>query len=408
MRIHPPKRGRPPFLNQRDQFRMLTMVGLLTLVIIAARVAARPSSWYWLTGVPAEQSQQATGESEIDFTVETTRPLNPDEFFASIEEGDSQAQENSTPNSADAGQSGAATQAQQDGAARQDAGTAHDAPAATETEAPRPAESPGPPPANLDAENVFSVVEDNTLGVRQQEAGVHDMLLARAAELSSAQQAGSSLDDVSFTVLMLEPDRFRGELITIRGRVKRVVELPVAANRFGIERMYEAWIFTRDSGTNPYRFVFTKPPVDVPLAENIEGEIDVTATGYFFKRYGYASEGGMHVAPLLLGSELKRNVPREIIPVDAGFARYVIAAVLIGLAVLTFALWRINRSDRKFYEGKLRPLSAPADTSLAPLQGRADESAREMLGRMQQEDETQGSTGEPPAPSDSRGESEPS
>ena len=58
----------PPYLNKSDQFRMLRMVGLLTLVMFSMKLAADPGMWKWLfSGAPqkpAQTKQQPAGQNK--------------------------------------------------------------------------------------------------------------------------------------------------------------------------------------------------------------------------------------------------------------------------------------------------------------------------------------------------------
>ena len=46
--------NRMPYLNRGDQKRLLVLVGMVAMIVFSIEFAARPSSWYWLTGRPAD------------------------------------------------------------------------------------------------------------------------------------------------------------------------------------------------------------------------------------------------------------------------------------------------------------------------------------------------------------------
>ena len=110
-------------------------------------------------------------------------------------------------------------------------------------------------------------------------------------------------EDVVFAMLMVNSDEYRGVPITVTGKVKRLNAVDAAENAYGIATFYEAWLFTPDSGDNPYRIVTATAPEDLPRGD-IDDEVRARVTGYFFKREGYAAEGGLHTAPLLIGKTL--------------------------------------------------------------------------------------------------------
>lgn len=307
--------GRPPYLNRRDQYRLLAMVGVLCVVMVAINLAAKPSSWHWL--VPPEQQTKPAAPplEELDFRVQTP-PNNSlrDDAFRVVE-------------------------------ADEVDNTAANAPDLVTNEVEIPAD-------------VMELIEDNTVGLRRAESPAYRMMLSRVDALPDDLIARSGRDDVAFTVLMLQSDDYRGRLITVGGDLRRLTEFPPPKDS-EFETLYEGWLFTRDSGTNPYRVLFTQPPDDVPMGESLDPPARVEVTGYFFKRYGYASQGGQHVAPLLLAKRPNVIAPPQVIPVDRSELRNMMltAVGLVAAVVVGLMIW-FARSDRRFRESRLSQLAA--------------------------------------------------
>ena len=307
--------GRPPYLNRRDQYRLLAMVGVLCVVMVAINLAAKPGSWHWL--VPPEQATDHTAPplEELDFRVESTptSTLRDDAFrVVETEETDDTASDEFDRDAVDI-------------------------------------EIPS---------DVLEPIEDNTVGLRRAESPAYRMMLSRIDGLPDDLIARSGRDDVAFTVLMLQSDDYRGQLITVRGDLRRLTKFPPPKDS-EFETLYEGWLFTRDSGTNPYRVVFTQPPDDVPLDESLNPPVRVEVTGYFFKRYGYASQGGQHVAPLLLAKRPEVIAAPQVIPVDRSELRNMMltAVGVVGVIVVGLLVW-FARSDRRFRESRLSQLAA--------------------------------------------------
>ena len=149
--------------------------------------------------------------------------------------------------------------------------------------------------------SLLAAVTDNTFGVTAAEKDAYDTLLARVRDMPLAELERSAQADVPFAVLMLEAERYRGEVLTIGGEIRRC--LPMAASP-DEPTLLEAWLFTADSGRNPYRVVFTDLPAGVPLGDDLKPPLRVRVTGYFFKRYSYATANDFHTAPLLLAKTL--------------------------------------------------------------------------------------------------------
>jgi hypothetical protein len=215
--------------------------------------------------------------------------------------------------------------------------------------------------ARLDTQfdtRILRRVKDNTLGIRHDESDAYYKLLehTRRVAASDLEQAGAT--DVLYINLMTQPDRFRGQPVTIHGDLWRLYEFQAGPNPYGFETLYEAWIFTADSGRNPYRVVLTSLPRDLEPGENIRKPVQVT--GYFFKREGYASSGGMHVAPTLLAQRVVPFRRTDAAPSTDAIVPYMIGLIsAIGLSFLvTLASFAI--SDRRASKAALlREANAP-------------------------------------------------
>ncbi len=307
MRINSP-RGPAPYLNRRDQLRMLAMVGLLAVVVVAMRWAAQPSSWYWLTGPPADQVQRS-GErrlDEIDFSVRTERPgdLKPGEFRAV----------NEAEESADIGEA--------------------TAPVTTDSLAISP--------------RILKTVEDATVGLRSGEANAYYHVIASVRDNDPQRLQQAARSDLAFAELMIDPARYRGTIVTVVGELRRLQPFESGENNYGIGSLYEGWLFTSDSGNNPYRIVCLSVGEGVPTGEELDPPSYVRTTGYFFKKQGYLSQGGLHTAPLILSREISL-VQSAVVPIGSQTGgRYVVAVLVVMACGIALLLWRFTQSDLRF------------------------------------------------------------
>ena len=105
-------------------------------------------------------------------------------------------------------------------------------------------------------------------------------LLDHARRVPTANLHRAAQDDVQYINLMTEPDRYRGEPITIEGDLWRLYELDASRNAYGVSKIYEGWIFTGDSSNHPFRVVCTSLPSGIEPGENLRKPVKVT--GYFF------------------------------------------------------------------------------------------------------------------------------
>ena len=325
----------PPFLNRKDQFRLLGLVGLLTFILIAMKVAAQPETWRWM--FPAENSAHAPEQNrrrqrkQIDHRVriEDEPHLKPGEFISR--------------RTAEPAQTSSALPA---------AGSAV-ASARTET-------------LRFDP-RLFENVRDNTLGVRHDEAAAYRTVLKRIRTMqpTELERVGKH---VSYTVLMLDAERYRGRPITLEGRLHRLLPLPTRGESSRSDPLYEAWLFTADSGTDPYRVVCVEVDDRLPVGKELQPPPRVRVTGLFFKRQGYASRGGLHVAPLLLARRLHLVIPPPVTQPHVSLVPWIAGLALLIGGTLVIAQWRFTRGDRAFADGCLKQITTATPAAIDALE----------------------------------------
>jgi hypothetical protein len=166
--------------------------------------------------------------------------------------------------------------------------------------------------------SLLADVTDNTFGVTVREKHAYDTLLAKVRDVPVSELERVALSDVPFAVLMLDADRYRGEVLSVEGEIRRCRTIAAAPDE---PATLEAWLFTADSGLNPYRVVFQELPPGVPQGDDLKPPVRVRVTGYFFKRYSYATADDFHTAPLLLTKTLAVLAqPKTAAPRPAGYS----------------------------------------------------------------------------------------
>ncbi len=212
----------------------------------------------------------------------------------------------------------------------------------------------------------LDVVKDNTVGVRRDESEVFYWLLDHARRVPTATIEQAAEREVQYINLMTEPDRYRGEPITIEGDLWRLYEFTARPNAYGVTKLYEGWVFTGDSSHHPYRIVCTSLPTGIEPGENLRKPVRIT--GYFFKREGYRSNGGVHVAPTLLARRISINPMPNGIPQTAGILPYMVGTIMaVGMALLVTIVGFAIGDQRSSRAGMLRMNQQP-QVSLAGLQ----------------------------------------
>ncbi len=353
----------PPSTSRRLQLRMLSFVVLFAVVMFLANLL--------FTDPPKTPNdaadRSAVPRRKIDFGVRDDRPrsLKPDEFII-------------TPSDQFEAPIERSREWLDDQAARGEE-WAEDA-AARDRQAARRS-------TRFDKRTLVHV-RDNTVGIRRDEAEAYFRLLDHVRRVSPADLERAAATDVQYINLMTESDRYRGAPITIRGDLWRLYEFDAGPNDRGLTTLYEAWIFTGDSSNHPYRVVSTSLPRTLTPGESLH--VPVRVTGYFFKREGYPSQGGMHVAPTLLAPTVTPFRSAQAVPLtDATVSHLTGLLTAVGLALLVtllaFALGdrRIRRSARQRLLEEPTPSFAGLDAATFVT---VEESLRRLAERERQAD----------------------
>lgn len=205
------------------------------------------------------------------------------------------------------------------------------------------------------------VTDNRPIGAGGVEADIYSRVLIRAHYTSSAAFRQAARSDVTYTHIFAEPERYRGVVVRVEGRLLRVnrYDPPHEATEAGVNDLYEAWIFNEQLGANPYCVLFSEWPADLPrklLGQNkIPGVIKVALDGYFFKKYRYKANdryGSERDAPLVIGHGLlvlsTNAPPTNYSTVPITILLYVFAGTLFALigGVIGLTYW-YRRSDNR-------------------------------------------------------------
>lgn len=205
----------------------------------------------------------------------------------------------------------------------------------------------GRPDPNLSADfdpQLLQTVRDNTVGIRQNEREAFFSLLHHVQQLSDAAVQNALRDDVQHVNLMTDPEVHRGEMVTIAGDLFRLEPFPASPNRFGLTTLYDAWIISRESGSQLYHVVATD--LGAGLMRGSDQSQPVQVTGCFFKREGYRSLDGLHVAPTILARQISLRPSPYAVPQGEGMAPWFLnVAIGCGL-IVTVTLISTAWSDR--------------------------------------------------------------
>jgi hypothetical protein len=212
----------------------------------------------------------------------------------------------------------------------------------------------------IPAETLAKIKDGPTLPAVASEGMEFDALidvLAQTWYTSPKAFEKAARTDLSFRQLFEHPDRYRGEVVHLEGRLRLVQpwEPPLMAREAGVPMMYEAAIFDAASGENPFIVFVMERPEGVPLDQ----KVNETATfdGYFYKKWRYKSLDSVkptegRYAPLLIGRSLKvRKGPAAPAAEPLGWTMImgmiVVAVLTVGVAVMFVMAFWLRRGDAR-------------------------------------------------------------
>jgi hypothetical protein len=212
-------------------------------------------------------------------------------------------------------------------------------------------------------------IRDDPLEV---DAYARTLLLAHWTDAAALDKAARR--DLTFVQLFREPAKYRGQLVRIGGRLKRVRRYddpPQAAREGGVGHLYEGWLFNDDFGANPVCCVFTDLPDGLRVAETMEERVEFA--GYYFKRYRYKAgdtpgANQWREAPLLVGRFVSVSPHASAAPEDWGRPLLPLFLSLVGgtLAfVIVLTLW-LRRSDDRVRRRLAAAVRQPFDPTGPP------------------------------------------
>jgi hypothetical protein len=184
------------------------------------------------------------------------------------------------------------------------------------------------------------------------EARAYNYLLVQAHKAGVADLARVARRDLTFAHLFEEPEKYRGEIIHVEGRLKRLrrFDAPGVAVKEGVPTLYEGWIFPDLYMSNPFCVIATEVSPRLTVGDQMDHRVQFD--GYFFKRYRYPAGDGLRDAPLLIGRAIQVNETVSAVPpspwVGSSAMLIGLAVVLIGTIVMTAALaWWFRHGDKK-------------------------------------------------------------
>jgi hypothetical protein len=245
-----------------------------------------------------------------------------------------------------------------------------------------------PFPAAYKEPGVIRDGKDISIGL--EETAAYSNVLVMAYYTSEAAFRKASRGDLTYAQVFADPSRYRGEVVHIGGRLKRLsrLEAPLEAKAQGVSDLYEAWIFNDAFGMNPFVAVFSVLPArmnDLVGQDKIKGVgVDVSFDGYFYKKFRYkaadSKERTAREAPVFIGRTLvpRFGPPAPEEPAGEDWSGQIMAVFLgivgLGVVVVVGLTWWFRRSDeavRRRLVANRRPEFLPPDDDTTEFSGPA-------------------------------------
>ncbi len=203
-------------------------------------------------------------------------------------------------------------------------------------------------------QDLFEMVTDKT-PLKPQDMHAYWRLMDWSHTQPFAELEKRSHQDIAFTQLFDQPEKYRGKPIRLRMHVRRILESDAPKDQPSVDKVYEAWGWTDESRSFPYVVVFKDLPPGLPIGTDIRTEI--VFAGYFLKVMSYKAFDNNRGAPLLVGRAKLISTPPP--PPPSKTDPWIIPIVLFGSILFIGASVWLSRSARK--KSKMRML--PDDLS---------------------------------------------
>jgi hypothetical protein len=182
------------------------------------------------------------------------------------------------------------------------------------------------------------------------EARAYSYLLVHSRKFPAAELKLNARKDIAFAHLFEEPAKYRGSLVYLEGRLRRLrrFDPPALAAKEGVPALYEGWLFTAGSFSNPFCVVVSEIGPGISLGERSDDE--VAFTGYFFKKYRYKAGDGWRDAPLLIGRSLVLIDPDSATssaPTGSVYLYVIVGTIATTVALAVGLIWWFRLSDRQ-------------------------------------------------------------
>jgi hypothetical protein len=305
---HAPRRPRNYF-SRREQYRLLSLVFTLLLVIFLMFEAAKPANWQWmwqLGGAVEEAAADEAADIDTRLPPPASEPVPADVFLSTVaEDADTESRQVVEPNVL-------------------------------------------PGVAELDLDRL----QDDTV-FRGVESPLWYGVLGALDEIDAKTLESNSLGSVGFTQLFRQTDQYRGRTVTVSGTVRRAFPLQAGQNETRIESYWQCWL-QPDGSPNPIVVYSLAMPDEFPQGMSLRERVDFT--GVVYKRWAYAAQEGTRTAPLILAKApvwTKATPAPAKTPASPQAVTLVAVAALLAAGCLTWLVYCRTRTKKRVVPGSI-------------------------------------------------------
>lgn len=223
------------------------------------------------------------------------------------------------------------------------------------------------PPAEMeDADREFRLERiaayEQRIGELFDEENKQDETGARIRKKMREEKAAQfRADPFSYPIIVdafNRPQVCQGKVVSFRGHARRLKKMPAGKNDFGIDDLYELYLFDEEGRGVPVVVVFSQLPPGFPTNVPENGVIDgVSARGYLFKMYAYEGQEKLQAVPLILARTVEWHPPP---PVNGRFPGWISGLLIVIVLVIFILLFRSREKDSDI-EAARRRMSSPED-----------------------------------------------
>lgn len=287
------------YLSRREQWRLLLLVASLGLVVLLMGRAGDPSNWAWLFGTSGGSVSPSRSFPAEDAPLDDPVGRKP---------------KGETPGGGGLPARSATPEETADGY------------------------FPGVKPAYLDA-----VCDDSVVRDQEQDAWFH--LFEILDKTDEARLRRGSIGQVTRGQLFRQSKQYRGQLVTIGGKIRQTSLPWVADNDYQIDRYYRTVLQPEDDRSQLMFVYCLHLPKGFPQGPEVSADVEVT--GFYFKRWPYSTKDTIETAPVLLARTvrwIKRPPAVEQRLVGVGTVlTWAVVALCVSLLVVAYVYRRTCR-----------------------------------------------------------------